>query len=247
MSGSRYLSIFSALYAAPSVLTSPSDVFQFTSEHLAGIPCVPIGAVCCDDGTTYVIPPSTCHEGTNPIVLKTTASVTMPSVPTITPPPTSPGPIEIEYFFTVTWYLFHYYYYYTGAATYLTSSITTSSATITVQATDYSAALGSSSSVSATLTLYTPIQTVTTVSGSPTPITYPATAYVPATAYPTTTASSMTSLSPPGYNTTVSSSPESTYVEVPVGSGGVMTAGSTWAIAALSLAFVLPTVLMLIL
>jgi len=48
-----------------------------------GIPCVPPGAVCCDDGITYVMPPDTCPEGTKPVA---TAS-NQGQEPTPTPTP----------------------------------------------------------------------------------------------------------------------------------------------------------------
>jgi len=53
-----------------------------------GIPCVPPGAVCCDDGITYVMPPDTCPEGTKPVATASNQGQEPTPTPTPTPEPT---------------------------------------------------------------------------------------------------------------------------------------------------------------
>jgi len=195
-----------------------------------GIACVPIGAICCDDGTHYAIPPMTCPEGTNPIA---TASVTVPSVPTITPAPTLAPPTQIltTYTYTITWYYYYYYYYYLGAATTLGSSTVTTETTIFITASDSAAALSSYSAIKATVTLETPTQSATSISGTPAPPAYP-------TATPSLTPSASS-----GVNATVTSGPEPTFSQVPIGAGSSLAVSSGWGMAAFGLAFVVPVLM----
>ena len=197
------------------------------------------------------MPPRSCPEGSDPVVstlwlwcfwrkdsdrvTQATASITIPAVPTITPPPTPPTDVVFTtYTYTITWYYYFYYYYYVGAATSLTSSTITTQTTISVSATDSAAALASFSAISATISLPTPVQSATSISGSPAPITYP-------TVTPSYTPS------PPVYNTSATSGPEPTYSEVPLNAASSLTPNPGWGVAILGLAFFLPAVLMVVL
>jgi len=53
--------------ACPSMFL-PLHRYFLSNWFLAGIACVPVGAICCSDGLHYVMPPNKCRSGTTPVV-----------------------------------------------------------------------------------------------------------------------------------------------------------------------------------
>jgi len=127
--------------------------------------CVPPGAICCNDGFTYVLPPRSCPDGTEPLTTARTGSA-LPS--TITTPPASTEIVGSLTYFTyeITWYYWYYYFTYVAGATATYSYEITSTTLVSVQATNTAQADVLFTSLKATLSLPTPTQTATSFSGS---------------------------------------------------------------------------------
>lgn len=158
-------------------------------------PCIPPGGICCDDGITYVMPPRSCPDGTQPIATAVT-SVAVPSITTAPPVPTTLPPVTQYEWYTWTIRVTYYYYYYTYFAfsASLTSSESTYSTTGSLTASNDAQATALISSIGASISssVKSAAQTATpTVGDVPTSTVTPvetatATATVPVATAPTT-------------------------------------------------------------
>ncbi|OCK94669.1 uncharacterized protein K441DRAFT_659515 [Cenococcum geophilum 1.58] len=135
--------------------------------------CIPPGGICCSDGYTYVMPPETCPDGTEPVA---TAITVLVPAPTITVAPTSVAASSqiyynyIWYTTEITWYYWWYYYTYYALSTVVSSTEITTYTTISVSATDSVEASALFSSLTYTMNFPTPTQATTSLIGvSPTP------------------------------------------------------------------------------
>jgi len=191
--------------------------------------CVPPGAICCDDGFTYALPPETCPAGTNPITTAGTGSAPPSTITTAPAPPTSTQIILTYFTYEITWYYWYYYYTYIAGATATTSSEITTITTLSVQATNTAQADALFQSLSATIALPTPAQTATSLSG-----------YAPSTTTPAPTHSVV-----PSSNSTTTAAATTSPVQF-IGAGTTIRAGlmADWAALTMGVLFVVPGLLM---
>ncbi|KAF2268928.1 hypothetical protein CC78DRAFT_565049 [Lojkania enalia] len=159
--------------------------------------CIPPGGICCSDGFTYVMPPRTCPEGTEPVA---TAIVSESASITTALPVSTPSAEYTWYTYTITYYYYYYYYTYFALSYDLTSSQSTYYTTVSLTATDDVEAGSSFSALSATLSYDIPTQTATPTYGStliatPTATTASAT-FIP---YPTSNGTIPSATPPPQF------------------------------------------------
>jgi hypothetical protein len=203
-------------------------------------PCAPVGAICCDDGINYALPPETCPAGTNPI--KTVGTGSAPPSTITTPPETSTQIVGTLTYFTyeITWYYWYYYFTYFAGATATTSIQITTITTVSVQASNTAAANALFKSLSATIALPTPTQTATSLSGA-----------APSSTTPASTKSAAPSKSTtPSLNSTTTVATTSTAATTSAvqftGAGATLRAGPVayWAELAMGAFFLAPGLLM---
>ncbi|OCL12219.1 hypothetical protein AOQ84DRAFT_228031 [Glonium stellatum] len=209
--------------------------------------CIPPGGICCSDGFTYVMPPETCPDGTQPIATAITAST---PAPTITRAPTTAA-ISTQIYYSYewytaefTWYYWYYYYTYIALSTVLTSTEITTYTTVSFSATDSVKASALFSSFSYTMRFPTPTQTVTSLIGAP-PASFSAFSTSTSASTPTSATSTVTTVTTSASTAPATTSPAAVFTGAAAAlrtSVTILWSGALWVVGGTAL---IPGVMMM--